>query len=113
VAQIVDAMLDDTGMSIERLQVDGGLTRSKTMMQIQADLLGYPVAVLENPEATAAGVCALAARATGIWQSDQTIQENLKIVQAYEPAISADEREAFLNKFDRAVMHLKAWHNDE
>ena len=113
VAQIIRAMLDDTGLSIQQLQVDGGLTRSKTMMQIQANLLGYPVAVLENPEATVSGVCALVARATGIWTSDEAIQKTVKVTQIYEPKLSDDERESFLHKFDKAVIHLKAWHNDE
>ena len=113
VVQIIRAMLKDTGLTIEYLQVDGGLTRSKTMMQIQADLLGYPVAVLENPEATAMGVCALAARETGIWKSDETILKLLNKTHIYQPSISADEREAFLRRFDKAVKHLKAWHDDE
>src|SRR5439155_7096519 len=73
VAQIVRAMLDDAGLSITSLRADGGLTGSRTMMQIQADLLGYPVEVVSNPQATASGVCALAARASGLWSSDERI----------------------------------------
>jgi glycerol kinase len=113
VAQIIRAMLDDAKLTVEQLRVDGGLTRSTTMMQIQANLLGFPVAVLENPEATVSGVCALAARATNLWESDAAIQEMVTIARVYEPMLSHDEREAYLSKFDRAVMHLEAWHSNE
>ena len=113
VAQIVRAMLDDTQLNIQQLQVDGGLTRSNTMMKIQADLLGFPVAVLQNPEATAMGVCALVARTTGIWDSDNIILQKRRILRVYEPTTSEDEREGFLSNFNRAIMHLKDWHNHE
>ena len=113
VAQIIRAMQTDTGLTIDQLQVDGGLTQSKIMMQIQANLLGCPVAVAENPEATVMGVCALVARATEVWTSDDMIQKTIKIARVYEPTNSEDERLEFLDKFDRAIMHLKAWHDNE
>lgn len=112
VSQLVHAMLADSGMKIEQLHVDGGLTNSKSMMQIQADLLGYPVAVLENPEATATGACVLVARATDTWDDDQVYLEQIRTAARYEPAISEDERRARLAQFDSAVKHLEAWHRD-
>ena len=42
------------------LRVDGGLTRSRVLMQAQADLLQVPVEVYPSPHATALGVAALA-----------------------------------------------------
>lgn len=109
VAQIVSAMVDDSGMAVSYLRVDGGLTNSQVMMQIQADLLGFPVEVLDNPEATAGGVCALAFRATGLWQTDEIIQQQVQVARTYEPAISEDQRQAFLEKFNQAVLMLKSW----
>lgn len=112
VAQIVRAMLADTGLSIAALRADGGLTNSAAMMQIQADLLGCPVEVVANREATTSGVCALAARAAGLWESDETIRQQARIAKTYEPVMSEDERDAMLDRFARAVRHLEAWHND-
>ena len=111
VARIVQAMMDDAGLKIAALRADGGLTNSAAMMQIQADLLGYPVEVVSNPEATASGACYLAARASGMWDSDDRIQ--VEIARTYEPAISDDQRCAHLDKFERAIAHLKAWHSRE
>lgn len=46
--------------AIERLRVDGGLTRSRVLMQAQADLMQVPVDVFASPHATALGAAACA-----------------------------------------------------
>jgi glycerol kinase len=112
-AQIVNAMQQDTGLSIQTLRADGGFTNSRAMMQIQADILGKPVEVLANPETTASGVCALAARASGLWDSDDLIRGQVRIARVHEPALPEDQRLAFLDHFDRAIRHLKAWQSHE
>jgi glycerol kinase len=113
VARIVQAMAEDAGLTITALRADGGLTNSQTMMQLQADLLGFPIEVVMNKEATASGVCGLAARASGVWESDEPILRQVKIGRTYEPSISADQREAHLHKFDRAIHFLKGWHDHD
>jgi glycerol kinase len=60
VASLARAMGDDVGSPLERLRVDGGLTRSKALMQAQADLLQAPVELYPSADATALGVGALA-----------------------------------------------------
>lgn len=61
VAEVIDA----TGVAIEELRVDGGLTRDAALMQRQADVLGKPIVVAEEDEATVVGACALAALRMG------------------------------------------------
>jgi glycerol kinase len=112
VAQIVRAMRADSGLSINVLRVDGGLTGSETMMQIQADLLGMPVEVVEDRESTAAGMCRLAARAAGLWTSDDRLRQQVRIARSFEPEKPEDWRQTLLDRFERAVSHLEAWHHD-
>jgi glycerol kinase len=81
------------------------------MMQIQADLLGCPVEVVANPEATASGVSALAARTTGLWSSDELILQRVQIGQTYSPRLSEDRRKAHMERFNEAIQYLKAWQN--
>jgi glycerol kinase len=64
VVDLVDATAADLGTSLGRLRVDGGLTRSRLLMQVQADLLQAPVEVAHAPHATALGAADLALRAT-------------------------------------------------
>ena len=56
VALLARAVAADLGRPLARLRVDGGLTRSRVLMQMQADLLQVPVEVAASPHATAAGV---------------------------------------------------------
>jgi glycerol kinase len=113
VAQIVQAMESDSGMTIHHLQVDGGLAQCRTLMQIQANLLGRPVDVLTDVQATASGACGLAARALGLWDSDNIILARIQVGQTYEPALTSEARENWLRRFDRALQHLKSWHSHD
>ncbi|WP_283136298.1 FGGY family carbohydrate kinase [Rhizohabitans arisaemae] len=64
VADLAEAVVADLGAPLTRLRVDGGLTRSRLLMQLQADLLQTPVEVAHAPHATALGAADLALRAT-------------------------------------------------
>src|SRR5207302_2581075 len=65
VASLAQAMGSDMGRPLERLRVDGGLTRSAALMQAQADLLQAPVERYPSADATALGVGALARLGSG------------------------------------------------
>jgi hypothetical protein len=68
----------------QTLRVDGGLTRSATLLQVQADLLQCPVEVYPSPHATALGVAAFAARGAGLSDSPSHFTPS----QVVEPAIA-------------------------
>ena len=65
VREIVEAMESDV-TSIEELRVDGGMTSSDVLMQIQTDVLQRPVIRPVMQETTALGVARLAMEVTGI-----------------------------------------------
>ncbi len=64
---LVDAAERDTGVRIERLRVDGGMSRNRAFVQALADLAGRPVEVAGVTEATALGAAHLAGTAVGTW----------------------------------------------
>lgn len=69
VKEIVDRMLD-AEIRLERINVDGGLTRSDLLMQMQADMLGVELSRRTMAEATALGVGYLAGVGCGAWDVD-------------------------------------------
>lgn len=82
VTDIVSVVDEQT--PVEALRVDGGLTRSALLLQLQADLTG--VAVERGAiDATAAGAAALAAVGGGIWPSTQSIAERVPVGERVEP----------------------------
>ncbi|GAA3454841.1 FGGY family carbohydrate kinase [Dactylosporangium matsuzakiense] len=99
VATLVGVTGSDLGRPLTRLRVDGGLTRSRVLMQAQADLAQIPVDVYPSPHATALGAAACArlalhpglsiADAAGAWSPAAT----------FEPEWSPD----------RAAEHLGRW----
>lgn len=87
VALLARAAALDLGAPMARLRVDGGLTRSHTLLQVQADLLQCPVEVYPSPHATALGVAAFAAIGAGLPTTIHDWQPSAVV----EPAITADE----------------------
>ena len=60
VAELADLVGHDLGAPLSTLRVDGGLTRSRTLLQAVADLLQLPIEVYPSPHATPLGAAALA-----------------------------------------------------
>ena len=65
VREIVEAM-ESGGTPIEELRVDGGMTSSDVLMQIQANALQRPIVRPAMQETTALGVARLAMNVAGI-----------------------------------------------
>jgi glycerol kinase len=110
VAQVVAAMEADGGVRLGSLRVDGGLTACRTLMQMQADLLGMPLEIAADAEATLFGICALAARASGLWTSDARIAQVRPEGQRVEPGPGAARRQERLARFAAAVETVRGWH---
>ncbi|HEX7003701.1 MAG TPA: FGGY family carbohydrate kinase [Trueperaceae bacterium] len=75
------------------LRVDGGLTSNRYLMQRQADLLGLPLLLSPNREATALGAAAMAGIAAGLFGRDE-VREAVAAPVRIEPRSSARERDA-------------------
>jgi glycerol kinase len=67
VCDVVDAMRDGLQLPPDLLHADGGASRSRLLMQIQADLLGLPVVRSDHAAASARGAAYLAGLAVGFW----------------------------------------------
>ena len=61
-------MVDDSGVQLAVLKVDGGATVNNTLMQLQADVLGVPVVRPVVAETTALGAAYAAGLAVGFWK---------------------------------------------
>lgn len=68
-ADLVEAAVGDTGLSIETLRIDGGMSRNKTFVQALANASMLPVEVSLVTEATTLGAAFLAGIAVGTWSS--------------------------------------------
>lgn len=109
VAEVVRAVEHEAGITVDELRVDGGLTRSAELMQLQADLLGRPILVAEEDEATAVGACAIAALGRRELTPEVLRTRKHRWRARYEPRISADERDSRLARFARALALVRRY----
>jgi glycerol kinase len=106
VASLARAMGDDMGRPLERLRVDGGLTRSKVLMQAQADLLQAPVERYPSADATALGAGALARLGSGAASTPQEAVGGWTPAEVFEPRMTAAEAQERLARWESAAAAL-------
>ena len=100
ISDIVNAMKDSAGITINELRVDGGPTRNSYLMQFQSDMLNIPVRVPDSEELSGIGAAYCAGLSAGIY--DKGVFENLKRV-SYTPSMSENERNDLYGGWKLAV----------
>ncbi len=106
---VADAMSADSGVALETLRVDGGVTANELCMQIQADVLGVPVSRPVVAETTALGAAYAAGLAVGFWSSTDELRENWNEARRWEPTWSEDQRQEGYGKWRKAVERTLDW----
>jgi glycerol kinase len=109
VADVLEAMREDSGIALAELRVDGGASRNALLLQFQADVLGVPVVRSAVAETTALGAAYLAGLATGFWKSAGDIAAHWNAGARFEPAMSAERRAELRGRWQRALERAKGW----
>jgi glycerol kinase len=87
VADVLDALPLEVGV----LRADGGASTNGFLMQLQADLVGCPVEVAADADATGLGAAALAGLAVGTWSGTDEVASLVRRGARFEPRLPADE----------------------
>jgi glycerol kinase len=103
-ADLVEAAEADTGLTIERLRVDGGMSENPTFVQALADATGRPVEVSPVVDATALGAAFLAGLATGVWGDIGDAEGTWRPRRVVEPGAALDR-----GAWSRAVERAAGW----
>src|SRR5690242_3992867 len=102
-------MEQDSGVRLELLKVDGGVTANDLCMQLQADILGVPVSKPVVAETTALGAAYAAGLATGFWRSTGELRQNWNEDRRWEPGWSDERRAAGYAGWKKAVDRTLGW----
>jgi glycerol kinase len=106
---VVDAMAADSGMRLEVLKVDGGVTGNDLCMQIQADVLGVDVVRPVVAETTALGAAYAAGLALGFWAGPSELRANWQEDRRWAPTWTDDQRAAGYAGWRKAVQRTLDW----
>ena len=106
---VAEAMYSDSGVTLDVLKVDGGVTANALCMQLQADILGVPVSRPVVAETTALGAAYAAGLATGFWSGTDELVANWHEQRRWEPSWSTEQREAGYAGWRKAVQRTLDW----
>ncbi|MGN6609385.1 MAG: glycerol kinase GlpK [Jatrophihabitans sp.] len=106
---VVEAMARDSGVDLEVLKVDGGVTANNLCMQLQADVLGVPVSRPVVAETTALGAAYAAGLAVGFWKDTDELRANWNESQRWKPEWSDEQRAAGYAGWRKAIDRTLDW----
>jgi len=104
---VVEAMEQDSGLRLRRLQVDGGASKNDWLMQFQADLLGIPIARPAMVANTGKGAALLAGIGIGWWTLSDMSRFVGRPERIFQPRMSAFERRRRYEGWQAAVARVR------
>ncbi|MGE0558009.1 MAG: glycerol kinase GlpK [Burkholderiales bacterium] len=107
-ADVLHAMVADSGIALRELRVDGGAANNDTLMQFQADLLGLRVVRPQIRETTALGAAYLAGLGAGYWKATAQLDAQWRIERCFEPQMPRDAAQFLLEGWHDAVARSRS-----
>jgi glycerol kinase len=106
---VLEAMEQDSGVHLDVLKVDGGITANDLCMQMQADILGVDVSKPVVAETTALGAAYAAGLAVGFWNTTDELRENWNEDKRWQPQWTDEQRENGYKGWKKAVERTLDW----
>ncbi|CDQ19247.1 glycerol kinase [Halobacillus karajensis] len=100
---VVDAMIEDSGIEVKKLRVDGGAVKNNLLMQFQSDLLDVTVERPQVNETTALGAAYLAGLAVGFWKDRKEIASQWRVEREFEPSMKEEKSKKLYKGWQKAV----------
>tara|TARA_S200000501_G_scaffold81790_1_gene73817 strand:- start:37364 stop:38842 length:1479 start_codon:yes stop_codon:yes gene_type:complete len=105
---LINAMENDSGIQLQRIQVDGGACSNNFLMQFQADISDAPVIRPKITETTALGAAYFAGLATGFWEGQDQISEQWESEKVFKPSLGRNEVKVLYEGWLKAVEKAKS-----
>lgn len=107
--ELLHAMQQDSGITLDTLKVDGGASVNDSLMQFQADLLNATVRRPVVAETTALGAAYLAGLAVGFWQDQADIERNWAEQKRFQPCMESEQRDQLMKVWRQAIQRTLGW----
>lgn len=108
-ADVVQTMVEESGLPINDIRVDGGASSNNLLMQIQSDIMMADLSRPKITETTALGAAGLAGLSVGYWKNLIEL-ENLKTTErTFIPRLDSDAVAQVRDRWNQAVERAKGW----
>ena len=102
-AEVVFAMMSDSGKALKETRVDGGAAANDLLLQLQADVLGCDVVRPQNLETTALGAAYIAGVSAGVWSGFDEVATKWRVARRFSPRIGKPERDTMMARWQTAI----------
>jgi glycerol kinase len=106
---VVNVMIEDAGIELKTLRVDGGAVGNDLLMQFQSDILDVPVERSEIQETTALGAAYLAGLAVGFWKDKAEIAQQWKLEKTFSRVMDEETSEKLYAGWKNAVAATRSF----
>lgn len=106
---VLDAMVQDSGVALREMRVDGGITANSLCMQIQADIMQIDISRPAINETTALGACFAAGLAVGIWKDVEELKSQWRESARWHPTKDSPLATVGHRSWKRAIERTLDW----
>ncbi len=106
---VVDVMIEDAGIELKTLRVDGGAVGNDLLMQFQSDILDVPVERPVVQETTALGAAYLAGLAVGFWKDKEEISKQWQIDKTFTRDMPNEKSQELYEGWKNAVTATRSF----
>jgi len=106
IKDVIAAMENESGVSLQQLNVDGGITANKFIMQFLADLLETEIVNIGIPDVSALGAACLAGLQAGIFEDLVHLERLGTDELTYTPRSDAQAAQTSYSGWQQAVQQL-------
>jgi glycerol kinase len=107
--EVLRAMEQDSGVNLESLRVDGGMTDDELLMQFQADIVNRVVVRPKIKETTALGAAFAAGLAAGVFRDLDDLRSRWGESHRWQPGMDDANRQQMLQRWTKAVSRSVDW----
>jgi glycerol kinase len=107
--EILDAMSQDSGVKLNEMRVDGGITANELCMQIQSDVMQIDVVRPKVIETTALGAAYAAGLAVNYFKGTKELSANWREDARWKPELASDLPSRGFTNWKRAIERSLGW----
>jgi len=103
---VIGTMVENSGLDVGELKVDGGASSNDFLCQFQSDILGARVVRPVDVETTARGAAYLTGLGTGFWPGVEALAGALAVDRVFTPQMALEQSQRLYEEWSAVVRQV-------